>query len=534
MFYRTNLYHRFVIGICFFFTLIPLSAEATEDFESHFSRLEQRVNGDKEHLIIELRNDYNRAFQTYSSNVKQQLKRNRSIFQQGTDAYYIHMITEMNVYVDLKAYKEAAYVLYTLDREEALKQNAECYTYFLYYAGYYFLTINDHEKCIRFLNSCEQMNERIGRPKLRINVLHHIGIVYGQLEDLTKSEYYINKAHELAKQYGIRDMNIIADLGILAMLKGDYKKSEALMLSIYDEKKNTNGIAELNLGFLYLQMKQYEKAKKQAYLALALGEKLNDPSLIGDAYNNLYEVFKGENQLDQAVFYAAKKDSMVKVLDHQKLFQTIDSLQTVNFGWLRQKDLLQSEQKMQSEVKEKRTWMVLSLIILFVTLGLSFYLVRLRKKHNQLVLVQLDKMKSEKGLFVVQDELQKSVTIDHQLLAQFERLIIEQKWYRKEGVTLAKVAKKLGTNTSDLSELINVHYQQNFRTIINERRIAEAKIMLSEADGLKFSMEGIATTVGYKNNSTFYKNFKEITGVTPAVFQSLSRKILKKEGERNG
>lgn len=44
-----------------------------------------------------------------------------------------------------------------------------------------------------------------------------------------------------------------------------------------------------------------------------------------------------------------------------------------------------------------------------------------------------------------------------------------------------------------------------------------------------YSILGIAETVGYLNKASFYKNFKQLTGVTPANFQAIGKRIIENE-----
>jgi AraC-like DNA-binding protein len=105
-----------------------------------------------------------------------------------------------------------------------------------------------------------------------------------------------------------------------------------------------------------------------------------------------------------------------------------------------------------------------------------------------------------------------------ELMAQLESLLINDKIYLDENLTLAETARKLDTNTSYLSRLINEHYQVNFSTFLNNHRIEEAKKMILDDKFNNFSMEGIARSAGFRSKSTFNQVFKNSTGLTPTGF----------------
>jgi AraC-like DNA-binding protein len=67
-----------------------------------------------------------------------------------------------------------------------------------------------------------------------------------------------------------------------------------------------------------------------------------------------------------------------------------------------------------------------------------------------------------------------------------------------------------------------------FRSLLNMLRIKDAKRLLAKSDMNHYSIEGISSMVGYRNLSTFNRNFKNETGLTPSYFQSRSQTILKK------
>jgi YesN/AraC family two-component response regulator len=97
--------------------------------------------------------------------------------------------------------------------------------------------------------------------------------------------------------------------------------------------------------------------------------------------------------------------------------------------------------------------------------------------------------------------------------------------YKDPNLSIQKLAQKIGVGNDLLSKAINVHYGVPFRTLINNKRIELAMVLLLDEQFKSYSIEGIAKSVGYSNMATFYNNFKLIAGVTPTYFQSCGRKI---------
>lgn len=94
----------------------------------------------------------------------------------------------------------------------------------------------------------------------------------------------------------------------------------------------------------------------------------------------------------------------------------------------------------------------------------------------------------------------------------------EEHLYLDPDFTLRKLSNHLDTNTKYLSQVINHHGGCNFLTFVNGYRIDKVKEHLNAGDFHKHTFFGIAQRCGFKNKSTFYKVFREITGTTPKAF----------------
>lgn len=90
--------------------------------------------------------------------------------------------------------------------------------------------------------------------------------------------------------------------------------------------------------------------------------------------------------------------------------------------------------------------------------------------------------------------------------------------YLKPDITISEVSKILKTNTKYLSQVINNIGQRNFLQFINEYRIEHYKRILSREKLEHLTLFGLALQSGFKNKSTFYKVFKEVTGITPREY----------------
>lgn len=91
--------------------------------------------------------------------------------------------------------------------------------------------------------------------------------------------------------------------------------------------------------------------------------------------------------------------------------------------------------------------------------------------------------------------------------------------------SLAELARLLDSNTSYVSTAINMTFGKNFRSALNERRVRRASQMLADFTSYgNITIEAIAHDCGFKTASHFSSTFKQITGLSPAVFREIARK----------
>ena len=102
-----------------------------------------------------------------------------------------------------------------------------------------------------------------------------------------------------------------------------------------------------------------------------------------------------------------------------------------------------------------------------------------------------------------------------------EKLIVLEKklYYLKPDFTQQSVAKKIKTNTTYLSYVVNKKFGKSFSEYYNELKINYAiNEMISNPVYRKYSTQAIAESVGFKNAVSFTRSFNKRTGVTPVQF----------------
>ena len=110
---------------------------------------------------------------------------------------------------------------------------------------------------------------------------------------------------------------------------------------------------------------------------------------------------------------------------------------------------------------------------------------------------------------------------------QLKNLLEKELLYLDPHLTLKHAADRLATNTKYLSQVVNHQAGMNFQQYINQYRVEEAKKKILDDRLGNLTLYGIALQCGFKNKSTFYKVFKELTGQTPKEFiRKQRRRVL--------
>ena len=105
-----------------------------------------------------------------------------------------------------------------------------------------------------------------------------------------------------------------------------------------------------------------------------------------------------------------------------------------------------------------------------------------------------------------------------QLKLKLEQLMLQDRIFENENLTLTTTADQLDISAQQLSELVNSDFGTSFPRYVRQHRVEAAKQMLVAEPTASVLSVSLAT--GFKSQSSFYTAFKEHTGETPAGFRS--------------
>ena len=169
-----------------------------------------------------------------------------------------------------------------------------------------------------------------------------------------------------------------------------------------------------------------------------------------------------------------------------------------------------------------------SLVVLILLIILYYFYKQKKKNEERFLNLQKRESNNNSGdetALNSKEELQsekRNNSLDKEITAhiiQGLNKLEEQHYFLKPECNAYTTAKKIKTNTTYLSKVINLHYNKTFNAYINDLRIDYALVRLREDSRFRaFSIQSIAEEIGYKSADSFAKYFKKRTGSLPSFY----------------
>jgi len=363
---------------------------------------------------------------------------------------------------------------------------------------------------------------------------------------LDSAAYFYKKTVSYSQNLPINNIKAKISLGNVYYMKNDYKNAEKTYYNIVFYAKQNNlkreyKIANYNLGNLYYETKKYDKALVFFKKVDSISEidNLRDESFLKSNYYQakIYNIYKEPQE--------AFKHSKIYLDNYEKSEAKLNN-EALEVNYKLGTDDLSDEMVTIQKKYENDVLLNKALKVFYVLLvvGIVFLLIKniidKNKAHKKMnALIEEFKANLEKKSIAEAAEIEEieqvpdleeislkkenvALSIDEAKENKIvEKLLaLESKLeYLNADFTLPYVAKKIKTNTTYLSYVVNKRFGKSFGEYSNELKINYViNEMITNHMYRKYSTQAIAESVGFKNAVSFAKSFRKRTGVSPAQF----------------
>lgn len=419
--------------------------------------------------------------------------------------------------------------------------------------GNYRLAINTAKESDRFTNKIEYLYDdgQFENSKAQINF--NLGAFYEKyyfldeknVFNLDSAEYHYKKAVVFSKNLKITKVSSELGLANVYYLKKDFDKAGKTYHQLLIDTKGVDlqpvfSACNRNLGQVYYNIKEYDNA-------LIYFKKVDS---IFNSTNSNFSDFIYSNYF-QAKIYALKKDYNEALIHSKRYLENFEreesklNMETLDVNYnLSSNDLQKEMTDLQHEFRNKdllQKAAYIFLAIIFILLFVGLIKNRKDKKHtdrklNELIAQYKEDIEKKNLVSGDQSDLNpivKSMDIgikkenviisideekENEIVDKLKKLE-DKLFYLNSDFTQQFVAKKIKTNTTYLSYVVNKRFGKSFSEYSNELKINYViNEMITNPTYRKYSTQAIAESVGFKNAVSFTKSFSKRTGVTPVQF----------------
>ncbi len=367
----------------------------------------------------------------------------------------------------------------------------------------------------------------------RSYILFKIANLYEDMENTSEAIKYSLKATEIASKNKWQLMLPTYYAG----LSKNYIKVNKGDSAIYYSKKglHNNTYCRLNwlnanIGEAYLINKNYPESIK--YLKIALEYTTPDETL--EVYELLREAYTQSKQYELALVQNDKflvlKDSLDKLKVKQEIVAITEKYEA-DKKQLKIEGLSEKNELNDLVISKQKAQLISSVLLLVLTMVIlvlitSFYF-KQRGQKNLLYIKNRDLAQKLEARIELNGKTKLSGIENSQKneIHNFINRLIDVEFYLDKDITLQKMAKKVNTNTSYLSKIINEDFNKSFASFINDLRISYTlKKLESFPEYRKLTVDHIGDKAGFSSINAFYRAFNKYTGLTPSYY--IKRRLL--------
>jgi len=390
-------------------------------------------------------------------------------------------------------------------------------------------------------NKALQIADSKSLESKKTNIYNDLSGIYRALNQFDTSIYLLQLSLSLAEKYNNNYMIAIANhgLGMTYYQMGLFLKAKPFTvksLAMFEEMGQifSQANALLVLGRINQALKLDKEAIRSYQRADSLAIMMGAIELQKDIAFQLANFYSAHHNYQQSDFYYKRfvmlNDSVFNNRSHELMTEfevKLDVLQKE-----REVERVNSLNEIQSQrlgFQSRMLWVLAVVSFIFLSLGIVIYFLYRAKSQSYRLLFEKNKQMLEEAKTTAKQRIESSKSglsdsFSEEMAGKILQLMENEKLFLDEELTVTKLAEKLNTNTTYLSQIINDQFNTNFNGFVNKYRIDLAQEKLLNADYSNLTIEAIANDCGFRSKSSFNQAFKKYTGLTPSYYQEQGRR----------
>jgi AraC-like DNA-binding protein len=394
--------------------------------------------------------------------------------------------------------------------------------------------IGDDKESLEIFKDCYKyyLNKKENNYNHIISI-YSLANAYSRINKLDSSDYYNklgilkiknNKNIELKKYF-------ILNQGINLFLRNKYRSSINIIQQKIPVFKKNGDKNSLRVSFFYLGKSFFKvnKPKMGIYYFKKMDSIIQKEKYLKfyerEAYEIIINYFKKTNKLKNQLIYTNKLIKVDSVLYSN--LKNISKNLVLNYN---SPNLIKEKEKLINtlNIKSKKSKGLIKLFvlttILFVFISLFYFYKQYSYKIRFKMLINQHNNQNEfteKNITPLQKNFKDKLISNDKAKSILKEILKFEKelGFLEIKLTQNIMAKKINTNSTYLSKIINQYKNTNFSTYINNLRVDYAIKKLKEDSKLfLLSIDGMSNEFGFNNSETFSKAFHKKAGIYPSYF----------------
>lgn len=475
---------------------------------------------------------YRRAYEAW---IAGEGKNGRDTVEQGCSPCELESLSRefSEAFWQNKDYDRAFYIGFLL--EEKLPQVSETQypakreTYYKLGEAYYLFL--DFHKSIALLEKALAPVPMAFDDRTNLDALNILGICYANTGRMDTSDEYFRAtllSGDIILNRPVYNAYALSHLGCNAMLAGHYHKAIALSQVAWPVlRKETDDYGHL-AGMCYCRGRSYlEKGDfKQAAVWIdsldyfSRQDQYNPTKRVKQAYRLRADYYTAMGDARQAKVF---NDSLVDLFLREEANFTSQYIAHAAAQYSREKITAQSERL---QINRRRSILISFVALASIAVALVIFSLYRRKNAAYKVLAQKARewaQGNEPSLPQEQasspyGEKEAPTPEDERIMSLISDEMLKSHAYCEAGLTLDSLADRLEVQRNALSRAINRTTGSNFNQYVNSLRIKEAIRIIQGNNREDLRIDTLYECVGFNSRSSFYRAFKQFTGLSPVEF----------------